>query len=245
MRHLTFYYAIGFAIVGCLMLGTNLSTFIGMVLQNYDPYAIAVLATAMLLPFMIATLSWRDWREIQGKKDTFQEDLKTRARALWTGRPWILPNVLTRSILIIVIAVGISWLEFLYSIAYKNILNIQIILWTGLVIFLVWVISLMHLLSLRASNTYILRNDGLEIRVGILTSKSFVIAPSGFSDLEVTRSISARIINSGDITIRTQGESDIEMEKVRNPLKVADQIREVMARPIVRIEGQQPIRERK
>jgi hypothetical protein len=35
------------------------------------------------------------------------------------------------------------------------------------------------------------------------------------------------------------------MVKVRKPLKVADQIREVMARPTVRIEGQEPITEKK
>jgi hypothetical protein len=88
---------------------------------------------------------------------------------------------------------------------------------------------------LRVSSTYILRNDSLEVRVGVLSSKSFVIAPAGFSDLEVIRSISARIVNSGNIIIRTQGERDMRMERVRNALKVADQIREVMSRPIVRI----------
>ena len=101
----------------------------------------------------------------------------------------------------------------------------------------------MRPLVLRASNGYMLRNDGLEVKAGILGSKSFVISPSGFSDLEVTRSFSARILNMGDIIIRTQGERDIEMKKVRNSLKVADQIRKVMARPIFRMEGQELIRE--
>lgn len=150
-----------------------------------------------------------------------------------------------------VAAVVISLLEFYFNIANNTpiaralILSVPIILWTVLAIFLVWVLSLTHLLVLRASSTYILRNDGLEVRTGILTSKSFVVAPAGFSDLEVTRSISARIVNSGNITIRTQGDSDIKMVKVRKPLKVADQIREVMARPTVRIEGQEPITEKK
>jgi hypothetical protein len=103
-----------------------------------------------------------------------------------------------------------------------------------LVIFFAWIVSLAHLLLLEVSNTYILRNDSLEVRVGVLSSKSFVIAPAGFSDLEVVRSISARIVNSGYIVIRTQGERDMRMERVRNALKVADQIREVMSKPIVR-----------
>ena len=101
--------------------------------------------------------------------------------------------------------------------------------------------------ALRASNTYILRNGSLEISVGILTSKSFTVAPSGFADMEVIRSISAKIMNLGDIIIHTQDGRGIprKMQKVRNPSKVADQIREVMAKPIVRIEGQEPIGEKK
>jgi len=172
--------------------------------------------------------------------------MKTKAHELWRGKPWILPNVLTRSILVVVVAVVISWLEFSFDVANKTpILAIPIILWTALAIFLVWLISLMHLLLLRASNTYILRNDGLEVRTGILTSKSFVVAPAGFSDLEVTISVSGRIVNSGNIIVRTQGDSEIKMVKVRMPLKVADQIREVMARPTVRIEGQEAVTEKK
>lgn len=65
MRYLSFYYAIGFAVVGFLIIGVYLSTFISMVSNDYDPYGTLVLATAMLLPFMIAVFSWRDLREIQ------------------------------------------------------------------------------------------------------------------------------------------------------------------------------------
>lgn len=165
---------------------------------------------------------------------------------LWTGKPWIFPNVVTRTIFIIIVAIVISWFELTYDIRQRlfpdlQISNVQIVLWIDLVIFLVWVLSLAHLLLMRASNTYILRNDSLEIRSGILTSKSFIISPSGFSDLEVIRSIPNRIVNSGDIIIRTQSEteSDLRMQKVRNPMSVASQIRGVMARPIVRIEGKE------
>ena len=166
---------------------------------------------------------------------------------LWRGKPWILPSVLVRTILIIVIAAVVFWLEFYLNLAYVTIANVQIMLWTGLVFFLVWIISLSNLLLLRASSIYILRNDSLEIKTGITTSKSYVVVPSGFSDLEVIRSISARIMNSGDIIIRAQSETDSErkMVRVRNALKVADQIREVMARPIVRIDRPEPTEEKK
>jgi membrane protein YdbS with pleckstrin-like domain len=163
---------------------------------------------------------------------------------LWTGRPWILPSVVARSVLIVVIAALMSWLEFLVGLAYNQVLTLPAILWTNLVLFLIWVLSIVHLLALRASSAYTLRNDGVEIRVGILSSRSFVVAPSGFSDLEVIRSVSGRILSLGDIIIRTQGERDLKMERVKNPLKVADQIREVMSRPIVRIERQESTEEK-
>jgi len=149
--------------------------------------------------------------------------------------------------LIAVVAVVAFWLESFFGVAWAGILNVGAVFWTILVLFLVWIFSLVHLLLLRASNKYTLRNDSLEIRSGIVTSRSFVVAASGFSDLEVIRSISGRILNSGDIIISTQSEidSDKKMVKVRDPLKVADQIREVMARPVVRIEGQEPTGEKK
>jgi uncharacterized membrane protein YdbT with pleckstrin-like domain len=167
--------------------------------------------------------------------------------SIWVGKPWILPSALARSIVIVILAVVVSWLESYFSLAYTAdpVLKEPIIYWTGLVLLVVWAISLVHLLLLRASNTYILRNDSLEVRYGILSSKSFALSPSGFSDLEVIRSVSGRIIGIGDMVIRTQGERDVKMVRVRHPLDVADKIREVMARPIVRIEGPQPSEEKK
>jgi uncharacterized membrane protein YdbT with pleckstrin-like domain len=164
---------------------------------------------------------------------------------LWTGKPWILPGALVRSTFLVVIAVVVLWLEFFLGV--DDIVGLPVILWTGLVFLAFWLLSLMHLVLLRASNTYILRNDSLEIRSGILTSTSFVLSPSGFSNLEVVRSISARIINSGDIIIRTQSETDSvrKMVRIRNPLKAADQIREVMARPVVRIDRSDLAEEKK
>ena len=166
---------------------------------------------------------------------------------LWTGKPWILPGALARSISVAVIAIVVFWLESFSGVAGDNIVGVPVILWTGLVFFVIWLFSLLHLVLLRASNTYVLRNDSLEIRSGILTSKSFVLSPSGFSDLEVVRSVSARIVNSGDVIIRTQSETDSvrKMVRVRNPLAVADQIREVMARPIVRIDRSDLMEEKK
>jgi uncharacterized membrane protein YdbT with pleckstrin-like domain len=173
-------------------------------------------------------------------RDGQKECVKRMTRELWKGKPWILPSLLAKSILVIVVSSIVFWLEFYFKIAdLAPFLNVQIVLWTTLAGLLVWLVSVTRLLALRASHLYILRDDGLEVRLGIISSKSFVIAPAGFSDLEVIRSISSRILNTGDITVRTQGENDIKMVRVRKPLKVADQIREVMARPTVKLERQE------
>jgi len=165
------------------------------------------------------------------------------SRTLWSGRPWVLPTVLGKSIIIIAVAVLTFWLEFLFGVAYFSAPIMPIILWTALALFAAWLASTVRPLLLRAANSYILKQDGLEVRVGIVTSKSFVISPVGFSDLEVVRSLSARIVDSGDIIIHTQGDSDIRMERVRSPLKVAAQIREVMGRPFARTAKSEPVSE--
>jgi hypothetical protein len=65
MKHLTFYFAIGFLVVGCLMLLTGLSTLIGMGSRNNELAGTATLGLTMLLPFVISGLSWRDWQALQ------------------------------------------------------------------------------------------------------------------------------------------------------------------------------------
>lgn len=179
---------------------------------------------------------------------------------LWIGKPWILPSVLVRSVLIAVVGVVVVWLEFLFGVANTTLADVvsspivpiisdlSLMVWTFLVVLLIWVFSILRLVLLRVSQTYVLHDDSLEIRSGLLTSRAFVVSPSGFSELEVFRSVVGRILECGDIVIETQSEADnvVRLVRVRNPLKVADQIREVMSRPIVRIEGSaEPKQEKK
>lgn len=157
---------------------------------------------------------------------------------LWMGRPWILPNAIARTILIIVLAVVVVWLEFAFVAPLPAIFGVQIWMLTLLVLLAVWVISLVPLLLLRSSNRYTLRKGSLEVKTGIASTKNFVLSPSGFSDLEVTQSVIGRMVNYGDITIHTQSERIATMKMVKDPNSVASQIRDTMGRPIVRIEGQ-------
>jgi membrane protein YdbS with pleckstrin-like domain len=158
---------------------------------------------------------------------------------VWSGKPWVLPGVIARTVLVLVVAVMVIWLEFTLNVASVTFVGLQVVLSTGLLFSLAWLFSLLHLVLLRASNQYVLRNDSLEVRTGIFATKTSVIVPSGFSDLEVDRTAFGRILDFGGISIRTQSEGAVLMTRVRRPLKVADQIRKIMARPIVRIEGEE------
>ena len=157
---------------------------------------------------------------------------------VWTGKPWILPSVIARTILIVVVAVIVVWLEFALNAAYQFVFGLPLAAWTGLAFLVIWVGTVIDMLLLRASNRYVLRNDSLEVKKGIITTTSFVVAPAGFGNMEVVRSLSGRILNMADIIIHTQNPDDsgLRLVMIRDPEKAATQIREVMSRPIVRIE---------
>ena len=74
MRHLTYYYAIGFAVIGCATLICLFQTFTTIVLNDFEAYVVTALIMAMFLPFTITALSWRDWRKVQKKQPSTREE---------------------------------------------------------------------------------------------------------------------------------------------------------------------------
>ncbi len=157
---------------------------------------------------------------------------------VWTGRPWITPDAIARTILVIIVGAVIIWLENLDNVASSNILGFAVWLWTALIFSLIWVASLIPLVGLSIAHRYTLHGGSLEVKTGIASLQTFVLSPSGFSDLEIDQGITGRIFDFGDIIIHTQSERTAKMQKVRNPNRVASQIRDYMGRPIVRLEGQ-------
>ena len=93
------------------------------------------------------------------------------------------------------------------------------------------------MLIFRLSNTYVLRQDGLETRKGIIRLRSFVVTPSGFGDLLVYQSVGGRIFGYGEITVNSQGERQTKLVLVRSPFDAANTIRDIMGKPIVRVEN--------
>jgi membrane protein YdbS with pleckstrin-like domain len=109
---------------------------------------------------------------------------------------------------------------------------------TIIALIVLWILWIANLLVVRSTNLYILRADSLEIKTGILTTKNSVILPTGFSDLEIIRTVTSRIFNTGNINIKTQSEKDYtkKLVMVKDPMRVAGLIRDVMARQIFKLD---------
>lgn len=165
------------------------------------------------------------------------ETSSSSSSVLWVGKPWILPAAVLRTILIFIVAVLILVIEFVFGVAGQPILGVSLVLWTGLLFFVIWLVAIVNLLILQATHTYTLRNDSLEIKTGIATTNSFIVVPAGFANMEVVRSLSGRIMDMGTIVIHTQEAKDGPkfLMMIKEPEKVGAQIRDIMGKPLVRI----------
>lgn len=155
---------------------------------------------------------------------------------VWTGKPWVIPAIVIRTVTVVVFAILFLFLENFAGVAFALIFGVSLFLWTMLAFTLIWILSLVNLLIFWAAHTYVLRQDGLEVRRGIIRLNSFVVTPSGFGDLLVYQSLAGRIFGYGDLTVNSQGERQTKLGLVRSPFTVADTVRDIMGKPIVRVE---------
>jgi len=155
---------------------------------------------------------------------------------IWQKKPWVLPAAIIRTVTVFVVLAIFIWLEFYFGVASST-LFLPVFAWTILAFVVIWLISMLELAIFRASNTYVLRQDGIEVRRGIVRLHSFVVTPMGFGDLLVYQSLGGRIFGYGDITINSQGERQTKLVLVRSPFAAADTIRDIMGKPLVRVES--------
>ena len=167
---------------------------------------------------------------------------KDSDQEIWRGRPWIVPYAGVRTIVVAIFAAAALFLEISMGYLYVPAFGSLVMVWTLLAFFVIWILVIFNMLVLRSTHLYILRADSLEIKTGLLTTKTSVIVPTGFSDLEVIRSISSRIFKTGNIIIKTQSEKDYtkRMVMVKDPMRVANLIRDVMARQIFKLDERSP-----
>ena len=160
-----------------------------------------------------------------------------RGQAVWIGKPWVVPAAVIRTVIVFIFAIIFLFLEFYFGAFSYYLVVLPLWAWTTLVFAVIWLVSMLGLLVFWASNNYILRQDGLEIRRGIIRLHSFVVTPAGFGDLLVYQSVGGRIFGYGDITVNSQGERQTKLLIVRAPFAVAATIRDIMGKPIVRVDS--------
>ncbi|MGH9918984.1 MAG: PH domain-containing protein, partial [Nitrososphaerales archaeon] len=129
-------------------------------------------------------------------------------------------------------ALALSYIELALNIALP-ILGVTLLLVASL-----WLVGAARLEFLARSTRYSLRRSSLEVERGIVRKRLFTISAAGFSDLELSRGLAGRILNTGDIVIETDSHRDIPLVKVRDPVRVSTMIRQMMTVPLVRVEGQ-------
>jgi uncharacterized membrane protein YdbT with pleckstrin-like domain len=155
---------------------------------------------------------------------------------VWAGKPWVIPAAIFRTVTVVLLAILFMFIEMTVGVALSLIAGLPVFLWTLFGIILVWIVSLFDLLIYWASHSYVLRQDGLEVRRGLIRLRSFVVTPSGFGDLMLYQSLGGRIFGYGDLTVNSQGERQTMLKLVRSPFTTADIIRDIMGKPIVRLE---------
>jgi hypothetical protein len=158
----------------------------------------------------------------------------------WEGHPWMLPSFIVLTVEAAALAIILSAGEFAGNLAYRRIGPLSLIdITLGFVLFL-WLVGTIRLAIQRASNKYTLRGSSLEIQRGLLGKRIFTVSAAGFSDLEVIKSITGRILNMGTIMIETDSDRDLRLIKVRDPVRIAALIRQVMTVPVVRVAAPGP-----
>ena len=153
---------------------------------------------------------------------------------LWSGRPWIGGRVASSTISVVLVAIVLTWAELFFDVAGIQLLGLNLMFWTLAVLLLAWFLSILRSLIVRASNSYTLRETSLSVEKGILGKRTIVVSSAGFADLEVIRTILGRVLNVGDISIRSEGGADVRLKHVRHPVEVSNMIRDVMTRPVFR-----------
>jgi uncharacterized membrane protein YdbT with pleckstrin-like domain len=159
---------------------------------------------------------------------------KTNGDILWSGRPWIIPQVVGITIFIVALGIIAAWLEFMLQLSTPFMPGIWLFLGTFLVLGVVWLALVLRYLLQRATEKYTLRRIGVEVERGIISKRNIVLSTGGFSDMQVIRSLTGRLLNVGDIVIRSEGEHDLRLKKIRKPVETMQQIRDVMSRPLVK-----------
>jgi hypothetical protein len=155
---------------------------------------------------------------------------------IWEGSPWVTPGLAALTAEAVLLAVALSYVELAWLAV--DLLELGA---TLLLVALFWLVGAARLEFLAWSNHYFLRRSSLEVEHGIVEKRVFTVSAAGFSDLEVTRNLRGKIVNTGDIVVvETDSNRDLALLRVRDPIRVSTMIRQAMTVPLVRESGPAP-----
>ena len=154
---------------------------------------------------------------------------------IWSGKPWIGPSVAGRTIGVIVLALIFYVILSVLGLLTLSVFARPLYVWALGALALVWLVSVVGLVLLRASRTYTLRRSSFQIEEGIAGKMLLVVSPSAFSELEVDQGVMGRMLDYGSLEVRSQGGQQLNLRLIRDPRGVSARIREVMTVPTVRV----------
>lgn len=160
---------------------------------------------------------------------------------IWRSKPWIGPAAVGRSIAIAVVGfLAILVLSMLGFLRLRPIFDVPLYVWVLGLFAVVWLASMVSLVVMRASCTYILRQNSIEVDRGIVSRNSLVVSPSAFSELEVNQGVVGRMLNYGSLEVRSQGGQQLNLRFIRDPKGVSAKVRMTMTVPTVRVAREEP-----
>jgi uncharacterized membrane protein YdbT with pleckstrin-like domain len=145
------------------------------------------------------------------------------------------PALVGLTIEALALAIVLSWGELLAHVAFRDVGPITVLDATLAIAFLIWLGGSLRLAIIRATHRYTLRGSSLEIQSGLVSKRIFTVSAAGFSDLEVIKSVTGRLLNMGTIMVETDSHRDLRLINIRDPIKVSAMIRQVMTVPTVRM----------
>lgn len=156
---------------------------------------------------------------------------------VWAGKPWIAPEAIVRSIFVLVIGCLVLWFEISYNFLFLQFVSFTLFDLTLLFFVCVWLASLAQLVVFWASNTYVLWEDKLEVKQGIMKLRLLTVTPKVFVDLTLNQTIGGWLFGYGDLMVNCQGMPQTRLGFLRSPFLTANTLRHVMGKPFVKMES--------
>lgn len=107
---------------------------------------------------------------------------------------------------------------------------------TALIIVVLYLVKVVGLVLLRASNKYELRTDGIYVNRGIANLQNTFISAMAFSDARLTKTIGMRILGRGRIVVEANDGRRFELKMLKDSDQVQAMIRSNLSHPTVRVE---------